>query len=153
MFVKSSLFTKGFVLAACLLAVVAAQTCVCPLITQKQVFENADVVAKVKVENRTVTNDWIIYDVTYETIFKPKNLNTDRRQIISNPAVTKCGVPNLIAKQEYLIAAKANGERLEITNCGQFPPRLVARPISGPPLWSTVNPQLVKKLESGKFVL
>jgi hypothetical protein len=46
-----------------------------------------------------------------------------------------------------------NGDKLEITTCGSFPPRPIGRPVSGPPLWATVDAKLIKKLESGKFII
>jgi hypothetical protein len=66
-------------------------------------------VAKVKIDKRVVGNDWVTYDVTYETIYKPRSLKTDSRKIISSPVITKCGVPNLIVGQEYLISGKFLG--------------------------------------------
>jgi hypothetical protein len=83
----------------------ALDTCICQLVTQKQVFEKADVVGKFKIDKRVQTNDQVIYDATFEHAYKPAGVgNNSTRKLITPLLPNKCGVPALIVGQEYLLA-------------------------------------------------
>jgi len=127
-----------------------AQTCICPFVSQKQNFDKADIVGKALVQKRNQTENQVTYEVTFQRVFKPANGQNDTRQVTTPLTANKCGVPTLIVGQSYLIAAKNNGSKLEITTCDSIGPRLLSKPI-GPTLWSAVPAILLKRLESGKL--
>ncbi|KAI6186338.1 hypothetical protein M3Y98_00122200 [Aphelenchoides besseyi] len=76
--------TKLPVVLLCIFAAVGlaqrlGATSRCQPTTQKKAFDDADIVAKVKVTGRHVEGQKIIYDIRYIEVFKPKGENPQQR--------------------------------------------------------------------------
>ncbi|KAI6212699.1 hypothetical protein M3Y94_00058800 [Aphelenchoides besseyi] len=146
-----------FLIPALVLVVFVAvgEACKCAPITQKQAWDQADFVGRMRIVSKATNGNVLTYTADYiDPIFKPANeVHIFVPVPITTPASSAaCGVDQLEIGKDYLIAGTRNSSTIRISSCSGMPP--ADNEFSSPPgalPWESVNAELKKKLESGKF--
>ncbi|KAI6185784.1 NTR domain-containing protein [Aphelenchoides besseyi] len=118
---------------------VVGEACKCAPITQKQAWDQADFVGRMRIVSKTTDGNVLTYTADYvDPIFKPANeVHIFVPVPISTPASSAaCGVTQLEIGKDYLIAGMP-----AVDNEFSSPPGALP--------WESVNTELKKKLESG----